>query len=401
MQTVMGQKQVVTAPTSTLIVTPQVTQALVTPIGVAQDFPVSLSSQQTIEAVNQAKQLNFLEIPSMDIGYIGSEEEKAFGKTLDSFLDRSSQNGKPQLFKLIAALSQEIEDQDLGGLANRIIDAKPTLGDKFLGMFSKKALAKGMDKAWEITRQLAEGKTKSVRSILDKMALNFSAEQVKLYNELKLMNAASIAYDQQYERFLILTAAISMFHEGAKLQVAQLEAETDLNNPIQAGYLSQQQEKLKLVDSRLLNLTGTLTGLPADKMILQSNMDSGIKTLQETIITVTGTFNKIKTNMIALNGALTVRDMQQMGQDQANLNKNLDAVRSTISHQVAVTATTMIGDNRLNQAMAVLKSVEDVANIKAAVLVAEKENEAKVQKSREIYEQSRARMLQISQSKVN
>jgi hypothetical protein len=144
MTTVIGTPSKAPSLFASQVATPSVSA----PAGVSPTFPVALNTKQYEVAAGMAKQVNFLDIPTRDIILIGNEVEASLHKTLDGFLDRINQGSNPQIFKLITSLQAEVEKQDLGALADRILDAKPTFGDKLKGFFSKKALTEALESAW-------------------------------------------------------------------------------------------------------------------------------------------------------------------------------------------------------------------------------------------------------------
>jgi hypothetical protein len=393
MTTVIGTPSKAPSLFASQVATPSVSA----PAGVSPTFPVALNTKQYEVAAGMAKQVNFLDIPTRDIILIGNEVEASLHKTLDGFLDRINQGSNPQIFKLITSLQAEVEKQDLGALADRILDAKPTFGDKLKGFFSKKALTEALESAWEQTKMMADGKTKSLRAVIDKLESQLFAEKSKLYNEIKSMDSLKSAYSVKYDEFVVVVGSISMLLQSAKQDVEKLEVETDTQNPQQNAYLSEQKNKLVALESRALALEGTLVRIPADQMVIQDLINAGITTLQETVTTSSSRFASIKMTLITINSAMQVKTVQQIAQAGANLDKNLDAVRSKLMHEVVTTAVSSIGDNRLAQANQIRGIIKDTQELADKVEKLKAENQAKFQQARQIFDESRIAMVTISQ----
>ena len=397
MNTIIGQ------PTATALATPSFGNLnivkQVEEIKPMETFPIALSAPQQVQATALYKQVDFLNTPARDIILFGNDVEQSLHKTLDGFLDRINQGTNPQIFNLITSLKEEVDKQDLGSLADRILNAKPTFGQKVAGFFNKKSLIKAMDDAWTQTKAMADGKTKTLRTVIEKMQLQLQNEQVKLYQEIKMMDQLKQTYGVKYDEFVVVVGAISMVLKTAKEQVAELEAKTNTLSPQENSYLADQKNKLTALESRSLALEGTLVRLPADQMVIQQLIEAGITTLSETATTASARFASIKMTLITINSALTVKSVQQIAQQGANLDKNLDGVRSKLMNEVVTTAVSSIGDNRMAQAEQIRGIIQDTKELAESIVKIRAENEIKFKQVRQIFDESKQQMLQISQGK--
>lgn len=360
-------------------------------------FPVALSPEQMCIVEKDLGAADFVTMPLREIATLGNEAEVALHRTLDSFLSKIDQFENPRLFKLVAELKEKVDQQELPDLADRILNGRPSGWDRFIGMFSKKALAKAMDQVWEDTKRLASGKTKTLVDLVNTMDRELRTEQSKLEGEIRNMEQLKGAYRDRYSDFVVTVAFMSAFLEKAKMEVQMAEQATDPNNPVQKAELDDLRDKFQALESRALALEGTLSRLPADQLVIRQLQNAGITTLQETSTTAASRFASIKMTLLALHGALVTKSVQQLADQGAALDANLATVRGTLMRDVVTRAVNAPGDNRLAQAEQLSGIVSETTALVGIIEQARMGNAQKFGQARQMFAQARKEMLALGQ----
>ena len=99
--------------------------------------------------------------------------------------------------------------------------------------------------------------------------------------------------------------------------------------------------------------------------------------------------------LLTIHGARMVQDLQRLGQQGADLDRNLNQVRSMLMKDVVETAATAPGDNRLQQAQQLQSVVADTQNLVALVDAARDTNQRKFEEARTLMAQARQDMLTL------
>ncbi|MCA9356611.1 hypothetical protein H6784_04585 [Candidatus Nomurabacteria bacterium] len=362
---------------------------------VVSNLPCAVNSEQLALVNKYLSEVDFMTLPTREIATLGNDAEIALHRTLDGFLSKIDQFESPWLFQLMVELKEVVDKQHLPELADRILNDKPGMLDRFKGIFSRKALTKAMDEAWEETKRLASGKTKTLADLVTTMDRELKTEQQKLCMEIRSMEELKDAYRNRFGDFVVATAFTSVFFGRAKEQVMLFEQSMDPNNPVQNAELQELHDKLQALESRALALEGTLTSLPADQLVIRQLQNAGISTLQETTATASARFASIKMTLLTLHGALVAKGVQRLAAQGAALDANLLAVRGQLMKDVVTTSANAPGDNRLAQAKQLCDIVTETAELVSIVEQARVSNQQKFAQARQLFEGSRQQMLML------
>lgn len=366
------------------------------PAIVPSTFPIVLSEDQLKKVeVLLEKTPDIVNIKLQDIATLGSEEEMRLHQTLNGFLSRIDQFDNPRLFKLVNELTDVVEKENLGELADRILDGKLTLGDKLRNLFTKKGMEEAMEKVWEETKNLLRGKTKTLVDIVTKLESGYKIEQQKVGNGIVTMDQLKLAYREHFKDFVVVCAFMAGYFERSKNQVAMIEQSLDSSDVIQQSDFKELQLRLQALESREIAHVGTMTKFPADYSQIQDLQGAAIQTLQETSTTAASRFASIKMTLITLNNALITRGLQQIAEKGAALDRNLAAVRGRVTKDVVTKAANAPGDNRKAQAEMIQKIVRETAELKAIVEQAKTTNAQKFSEARQSLEASRQELLAL------
>lgn len=361
-----------------------------------QNFPMNLEAPQLTAIQARVEKFDFAALPTQQIAVLSQEPTSNLNRVLDSFLDRINKNENPQLFKLVDTLSSEIAKERIGDLAEQMLSAKPSLKYRILGLFSKKALQQGLDKAYEELGRVARNKSKSLSDVVEDMERKLVVEMTKLNEELRNMDAIKAEYRKSFVAFCEEVVFLNNALAKAQAQLPGLLAAADKD-------LMRQQDlhdKLQALESVALSREAMMTRLPAEQLIIRQLQNAGITTLQELTITMGDRFASIRMTLLGIHGANLVRNVQRLGQANANLDNQLQEARAKLMGTVVATAAQAPGNNRLEQANNLKRIVADTQNLQNIVEAAREANRTKFDEARTTMTQVRQDLLSLGQ-KIN
>ena len=365
--------------------------AVSTALALPQNFPVNLEPQQTQALQARVEKFDFAAIPAQHIASLGQEPTVALNRVLDGFLDRVNKAENPQIFKLVDTLAEEVAKERIGELAEQILSAKPGLMDRFLGFFSKKALQRGLDKAYEEMGRVARVKSKSLSDVVEAMEKKLQLEMNKLNEELRVMDTLKGEYRKAFVSFAEEVAFLHNALAKAQAQMPALLAAAD-KDVIRQQEL---QDKLQNLESVALSREAMMTRMPAEQLIIRQLQNAGVSTLQELSVTMGDRFASIRMTLLGIHGANLVRGVQRLGQANANLDNQLQEARAKLMGTVVATAANAPGDNRLQQANNLKRVVADTQALQNIVETARDTNKAKFEEARNTMAEVRQDLLAL------
>jgi len=360
-------------------------------LSLPQNFPLALSPQQQDSLLARVDAFKFAEISQHDIAALGVEPELALNRTLDGFLSRIDKATSPQLFTLVASLNQHVQDENLPELANRILNARPSLLARILGIFNPKSLRQAANRAYEEAARIASGRSKALSDLIGAMETRLRVEMTRLNEELRHLDTVKAEYRKSFVAFAEDAVFLNSVLAKARTEVAAMEPE--LAGDPQRGH--DVRDKLQSLESRALAVEATLTKLPADQLVIRQLQNAGVATLQELATTMASRFASIKMTLLTIHGARMVQDLQRLGQQGADLDRNLNQVRSQLMKDIVETAATAPGNNRLAQAQQLQSVVADTQSLVALVDAARDTNQRKFDEARALMAQARQDMLSL------
>lgn len=360
-------------------------------LSLPQNFPLALSPQQQDSLLARVDAFRFTEISQHDIAALALEPELALNRTLDGFLSRIDKSTSPQLFTLVASLNQHVQDENLPELANRILNAQPSLLARILGLFNRKSLRLAASRAYEEAARIASGRSKALSELIGGMETRLRTEMTRLNEELRHLDTVKAEYRKSFVAFAEDAVFLNSALAKARADVAALEPEL-AGDPQRRHDL---RDKLQSLESRALAVEGTLSKLPADQLVIRQLQNAGVATLQELATTMASRFASIKMTLLTIHGARMVQDLQRLGQQGADLDRNLNRVRSILMQDAVQNAATAPGNNRLAQAQQLQSVVADTQNLVALVDAARDTNQRKFDEARALMAQAREDMLTL------
>jgi hypothetical protein len=262
--------------------------------------------------------------------------------------------------------------------------------ERISGAFSKKAVQKAMERAYEEIRMRAAGKTKTLNDVIKGMEKELETEQRRLEGELRVQEQLKDSYREHFTSFALVVAFAESWLVHSKEQLQQAIA-----NGADATTQRLMNEKIQALESRTLALQNTLTRLPSDQLTIRMLENAGLSTLQETMTTAAGRFASIKMTLLTIHGALVTQGVQRLAEQGAALDANLLAVRSALMKDVVTKAANAPGDNRLADANGLKKIVEETRELVQIVDRAAESNRQKFDAARSITQQARQELLAL------
>lgn len=370
--------------------------AMPTGLLLPENAPMNLEPQQMSAIQARVEKFDFATLPAQQIVLLGQEPADNLNRILNGFLDRVNKQDSPQLFKLVDTLSEEIDKQRIGELAEQILSASPGLKDRFLGLFSKKALQRGLDRVYEELGRVARNKSKSLSDVVEGMERKLRGEMNKLNEALRNMDAAKDEYRKSFIVFVEEVVFLKNALAKAQAQAPALLAAADKDVILQQEI----QDKLQALESVALSREAMMTRLPAEQLIIRQLQNAGVSTLQELTVTMGDRFASIRMTLLGIHGANLVRNVQRLGQANANLDNQLQEARAKLMGTVVTAAAHAPGNNRLEQANNLKRVVADTQNLQNIVEAAREANRAKFDEARATMSQVRQDLLALGQ-KIN
>lgn len=352
------------------------------------NFPTTVDEALQARVQARVAKFDFRTLAPRDINLLGYDAWQALAKDLDRFLARIDQQDSPQLFKLVASLQEAVDREQLPDLAKRILDAKPTLLQRFIGLFSRKQLMKAIERAYEDAGRLVSGRSRRLSDVVNGLEAKLRADLVLLDEEMRHMDSINADYRKHFLSFAEETIFLHNVVLKARIQLAEFLATGPDVLEIAAA-----EDKLQALESRALDVEAGMTGLPAKQMAMRQAQNAGVKTHQELTGSMAGRFVSIKQTLILLHGTLRVQNAQRGAQQGANLDANLALVTSQLLKEVVTTAANAPGDNRKAQAEQLKQIVVDMAEMQQIVDAAKVSNKQKFAEARADLAQVRQDML--------
>lgn len=363
-------------------------------LSLPQNYPLALETEQEASIQSRLASFDFEQLGLHEISTLGFESEQALSRVLDGFLSRIDQQNAPQLFNLVSKLNDSVDEQQLPAVAEKILNAKPSLMVRMLGLVYPKALKQASARLFEDISRSAAGKTKTLADLVNNMENTLRAEMSKLNDELRHLDTVKAAYRECFVLFVVDTAFLHNALAKARISYAANEAVLLKDTQRHLDVL----DKLQALESRALAVEGVMSRLPADQLVIRQLQSAGVSTLQELATTMSSRFSSIKMTLLTIHGALQVRDLQRLGEQGSALDANLSQVRVKLMSSVVETAASAPGKNRQQQAMQLQQVVSETKALNTVVELARAKNDEQFKAARTLMAGARQEMLTLGKA---
>lgn len=358
---------------------------------------VVLSADQRTAAQSGLANVDFAAMPPGDVVKLGLEAEQNLQRTLDGFLSRLDKKSASTLFELFGRLEKGVDDAKLPDLLNQLQNGeKQGFFGSILGALRGKKADELAREFMETIGELISGRTKTLADEMSRLEGQLNGEMQKLFGELQALDALKRSYAGHFSDFTVAAGMARGLLERSRGLVAAEEAALNPADSAAQAKLAELKDKLRLLESRALALEGTYTRLPADQMVIQQIEQAGVATLQETATTLSSRFASIKMTLLSIHGAFAVKSVQQIASRQAKLDQQLTELRGRALKDVAVTAATAPGDNRLAQAQQIENIIATTKEIHGLVAEAKRSTDAKFDEARQKFAAARQELASLA-----
>lgn len=352
------------------------------------NFPLALTPEQLHQTLQRIDEFDLGRLSLAEVSALGAETEVALHRALGQFLDRIDRGEQPRLFRLIDELREAVAKEDLPALAERILDGKPTLGERVSGWLSTKALGRAAATVQEEIRLLLAGKTRKLGTLLSRMEQELDQERARTEAEVRTLDALKQHYREQFTAFALSCAWLHGALHQSQARAAALIDQPDIDR-------RELQDKLAALESRALAMEGVLTRLPADQLTITQIQTAAIHSLREITTTAAARFASIKMTLLTLHSALAVQDLQRLDQRNADLDANLMQVRARLTQQVVATAAEAPGRNRLREAEQIQAIVRETEALVSLVDQAKGQNAQQFEQARQMLSAARGDLARL------
>jgi len=367
------------------------------PLVAVSSGAIVLSGEQLPKAEAAINALNFSAIAPGDIINLGLDAEQALQRTLDGFLARLDKNTSAILFDLFGRLEKGVEEANLPELLQKLHDGeKPGFLGGLLARLGGKSPDKAVREFMDDLATLISGRTQTLASRMQQIEGELSGEMQKLFAELRSLDQLKQAYSTHFSDFTVAAAAARGFLDKARAYVAAEGAKVQIADVAGQTRQRELEDKLRLLESRALALEGVYTRLPADQIVIQQIEQAGVATLQEVATTVASRFASIKMTLLSIHGAFAVKSVQQLSARQATLDEQLQQIRGATLRDVAVSAASAPGDNRLAQAQQIENIVGATKEIHAMIETAKQQSDEKFAAARQKFARAREELAALT-----
>lgn len=342
------------------------------------NFPVQLAPEQLARIQKRVNNFDFVTIRQDEIVKLSAEPEQELNRILDAYIQAINQAENPQIFKLIPALEEAVETENLGGLADSILNAKPSLVDRLRGVFSKRIRARAMDRVFEEINRLAKAKSQNLSSVVNGMETKLSTELDSLSEKMHALENTK----NDYRRIFVAYAEEVVFLNNA-LKKSKAIAPTLLANAGPDLVLQQEiRDKLQSLESVAVARETMMTRMPSEQIVIRQVQNAAVSTVQEVVTTMGSRFASIRMTLITIDGAQMTQNVQRLAQAGANLDNNLQQVRAHLMQTTVTAAALAPGNNRVEQANNLKRVVAETQALQAIVDTARTTNQAKFEEAR-------------------
>lgn len=349
------------------------------------NFPVQLTADSIEKIQSDVAVFDLAQADLKTLSTQGEASYKALNRTLDSYLQDVTQASQPQFFKLVDALSDEVEKQKLGEVAHAILTAKPSLADRFIGLFNRRHLRNATDKVFETLGNAAKLRTKSLADLVNAKEREMDADLQHLAARMTALSTVKVQLRDSFYAFGEDTARLYGLLAVAEAQLPHLLAASSRDLVAQKDL----EDKVQALKSLAIARETMLTRLPAEALVMRAIENAGYSTLREVATDTRQQFAEVRLGLLKVNAAFEVKSVQRAHESTARLAKNLQDLSMELGTEVAVRAEQLPGENRLANAKHLQDFIQTFQSWSAKTAEARKKSDLEMAESVQVLSQVR------------
>lgn len=342
---------------------------------------VYVSSKNTLSNVQPFR---IAETPGQQLVLFGNERQKEFGAKLDGVLVQLTKGTNPILFELFNQLSKGVEGVNIPELEKEIT-ASTKVGPlgKFMMAVGLTNASKRLQKANARVGDMLKTKSTSLLELCEKMQKTTETEVGNLINDTQKLQVLALELRQNVDIFQEYVQCGQQMLASARSELAELK-----NDPSKSTEVKNLEDKINLFESRVVVLETVLQKAPTNLESIRIGMQASLSTLGETANSALEDFNDIKTILIELSVTHQIQTVQSLNDQRRALLFGLSTHSKQQLQNVAVTAASAQGLNRLKDATQLMESAKSLAETNAKV-------KAEIEANKQRFADARATLSEI------
>lgn len=342
---------------------------------------VYVSGKNTLSNVQPFR---IAETPGQQLVLFGNERQKEFGAKLDGVLVQLTKGTNPILFELFNQLSKGVEGVNIPELEKEIT-ASTKVGPlgKFMMAVGLTNASKRLQKANARVGGMLKTKSTSLLELCEKMQKTTETEVGNLINDTQKLQVLALELRQNVDIFQEYVQCGQQMLASARSELAELK-----NDPSKSTEVKNLEDKINLFESRVVVLETVLQKAPTNLESIRIGMQASLSTLGETANSALEDFNDIKTILIELSVTHQIQTVQSLNDQRRALLFGLSTHSKQQLQNVAVTAASAQGLNRLKDATQLMESAKSLAETNAKV-------KAEIEANKQRFADARATLSEI------
>ena len=342
---------------------------------------VYVSGKNTLSNVQPFR---IAETPGQQLVLFGNERQKEFGAKLDGVLVQLTKGTNPILFELFNQLSKGVEGVNIPELEKEIT-ASTKVGPlgKFMMAVGLTNASKRLQKANARVGDMLKTKSTSLLELCEKMQKTTETEVGNLINDTQKLQVLALELRQNVDIFQEYVQCGQQMLASARSELAELK-----NDPSKSTEVKNLEDKINLFESRVVVLETVLQKAPTNLESIRIGMQASLSTLGETANSALEDFNDIKTILIELSVTHQIQTVQSLNDQRRALLFGLSTHSKQQLQNVAVTAASAQGLNRLKDATQLMESAKSLAETNAKV-------KAEIEANKQRFADARATLSEI------
>lgn len=324
------------------------------------------NEEQQNKLLSYIKSFDVSWLTSENIDEIWLEEWKKLTDWLKEIAWNISKANSPILYELAEIFIKWKEWINLEAIEEKIKKAQkePSVIWKFINKLNKKTPAQAlMEAISEIDKE--------IRPQAHTLSENMDKIQAQHGNKIRETKEANRILIETWNEFLSnvpvfanITHFLYWITEKARIELEKLEKKAGTTLSPQDRHIAKEYSKVvELLESRALALNTQYHDIEPTLDIISEIVSGNNMAISESISTFFTTFTQLLKNIIVFHGARTWLELHAWNERMNEVVKELRWKNSGLVNQLAISSTKSAWKNRYNEALAVLKQVEDQAKL--------------------------------------
>lgn len=335
---------------------------------------------------------------------LGDKELKEMSNKFDDFISNmnlvASEN--TGLYDLMSDLSKETKAEEFKEIWEKALNAKPTLLASLIGIFNNGYKERSVLKKVDMFSGIIERKGKLVGEKIKTTEMNLIQQSDTQKKNIQVLQDTFEVYYKAVEG-LKKQYIFSMYvRYNFKLSLEKFKEDSKDSKSIEVNKKLVDLQRLDtLIDNKCLLMQKSLQQI----LIAVNNNNNLIMAcyslLSEIENTITHSLPNIRSNLVTIAVALRTEKGLKENQYVQRLDEQQASLASKISGDLAVKTESLMGSNRLREASAIEKLVNDAIEIDKRVDVAKQNRKKDIDNAEKIMQNAQHKLNDLISNKLN